>query len=139
MLHQSLPSPDLSRSWTDAEDARCDIYSGRCLMLLGIGIAAGLTACRLVDYPQADRLLPTLSLAAAFVAAGWAVLSGKLDRAFPWSGAPVARGGDAAPQRAADPRQATWGAAAWHRHLADAAVSRAGRAARVSAARRRRG
>lgn len=87
MNQHSLPPTEFGSSWTDADDARCDIYSGRCVLLLGISIAAGLTACQLVDYPQADRLLPTLTLAAAFLLAGWAVLTGKLDRLFPWSGA----------------------------------------------------
>lgn len=87
MNHRSFPPTEFGSSWTDADDVRCDIYSGRCVLLLGISIAAGLTACQLIDYPQADRLLPTLALAAAFLMAGWAVLRGKLDRLFPWSGA----------------------------------------------------
>ncbi|TAL21466.1 MAG: hypothetical protein EPO01_11080, partial [Aquabacterium sp.] len=88
MNQHSLPPTEFGSSWTDADDVRCDIYSGRCVLLLGISIAAGLTACQLVDYPQPDRLLPTVALAVAFVAAGWGVLSGRLDRLFPWAGAP---------------------------------------------------
>lgn len=88
MNQRSLPPTEFGSSWTDADDVRCDIYSGRCVLLLGLSIAAGLTACQLIDYPQADRLLPTLSLASAYLLAGWAVLRGKLDRLFPWAGLP---------------------------------------------------